>query len=109
MTGVAYADRTGRVITIPAEQIKAESTHGVGDEFVGALAVAFAQGTSIEAPLQAATTLRPCWSAHQKTGEVDANALAGKGTRSPRWETLSGAHRPGLWTSLFRRAEHRSL
>lgn len=52
--GVAYADRHGSVITLPAERIKAESTHGAGDEFVGALAVALAQGGSIETALQVA-------------------------------------------------------
>lgn len=52
--GVAYADRGGRVITLPAERIKAESTHGAGDEFVGALAAALALGTGIEQALRAA-------------------------------------------------------
>ena len=36
------------------QRLRAESAHGAGDEFVGALAVALAQGTTIEAALQAA-------------------------------------------------------
>ena len=52
--GVAFADRHGGSKTIPAENIKVESTHGAGDQFVGALAAALASGAPIEMALQTA-------------------------------------------------------
>ena len=52
--GAAFADRHGRTITVPAEDIIAESTHGAGDEFLGALAAALARGADIEIALRAA-------------------------------------------------------
>jgi ribokinase len=52
--GVAFADRQGKAITIPGEKIQAQSTHGAGDEFLGALAAALSGGADIEAALRAA-------------------------------------------------------
>jgi ribokinase len=52
--GLALADRDGNTICLPAETIKVESTHGAGDEFVGALAAALAGGSTFEAALRAA-------------------------------------------------------
>ena len=49
--GVAFADRQGRAITVPAENVRTESTHGAGDEFLGALATALAMGARIEMAL----------------------------------------------------------
>jgi ribokinase len=52
--GVAFADSRGRAISIAGEKVWAESTHGAGDEFLGALAAALAKGTDIDAALRAA-------------------------------------------------------
>lgn len=52
--GVAYADRSGAEITLPAVKVKVESTHGAGDMFIGVLAAELARGTSMDAALQAA-------------------------------------------------------
>lgn len=52
--GVAFADSQGRSISVPGEKVRAESTHGAGDEFLGALASALAKGTDIEIALRAA-------------------------------------------------------
>lgn len=52
--GVAFADREGHQITLAAEKIKVESTHGAGDQFVGALAAALAGASSIDAALHLA-------------------------------------------------------
>lgn len=52
--GVACADRAGGSMTIAAESIKVESTHGAGDQFVGVFAAALASGSSLEAALRAA-------------------------------------------------------
>lgn len=52
--GVALADRSGRAISMPGEAIDVQSTHGAGDEFVGAFAAALAKGASIETALQEA-------------------------------------------------------
>jgi len=52
--GVASADREGGQMTIPAEKIKVESTHGAGDQFLGAFAAALASGSSIDTALRVA-------------------------------------------------------
>jgi len=52
--GVAFADRAGHQITLVAESIKVESTHGAGDQFVGTLAAALAGGSSLDAALRLA-------------------------------------------------------
>lgn len=52
--GVACADRAGGKMTIPAEKIKVESTHGAGDQFLGAFAAALASGSTIDDALRAA-------------------------------------------------------
>ena len=52
--GVAYADRHGRTLTLSAEPIEVRSTHGAGDEFVGALAAALAAGATIDPALHVA-------------------------------------------------------
>lgn len=53
--GCAYADRAGLRISLPARKVKVESTHGAGDEFIGALAAALLEGASIDTALAAAT------------------------------------------------------
>lgn len=52
--GVAYANRQARSISIPAERITVESTHGAGDEFLGALAASLVNGAEIETALAVA-------------------------------------------------------
>jgi ribokinase len=52
--GVACADRAGGKITIPAEKVRVESTHGAGDQFLGAFAAALAGGSPIDGALRAA-------------------------------------------------------
>lgn len=53
-SGVAYANRTGEEITLPAVKVKVESTHGAGDMFIGAMAAELARGNNVEAALQTA-------------------------------------------------------
>ena len=53
--GCAYADRAGLRISLPARKVTVESTHGAGDEFIGALAAALLNGASIDMALAAAT------------------------------------------------------
>ncbi|BAV48449.1 PfkB domain-containing protein [Mesorhizobium loti] len=52
--GVACCDRTGEAFALPAIPVKLVSTHGAGDEFVGALAAALARGQDIRAAVTAA-------------------------------------------------------
>jgi len=52
--GVAYANRSGTEITLPAVKVKVESTHGAGDMFIGVMAAELAHGTSMETALQSA-------------------------------------------------------
>jgi len=52
--GVAFANRQGQAIEIAAIKVRVESTHGAGDEFVGALAAALACGQPIKSALDAA-------------------------------------------------------
>jgi ribokinase len=52
--GVAFADRKGQIIEIEAMKVRVESTHGAGDEFVGAIAAALACGQPIKSALHAA-------------------------------------------------------
>ena len=44
--GVAYADRSGLTFALPGIRVKVESTHGAGDEFIGAMAAALARGAA---------------------------------------------------------------
>lgn len=52
--GCAYADRDGVRISIPARKIVVASTHGAGDEFIGALTAALWRGLGIGDALHAA-------------------------------------------------------
>ncbi|MER8368426.1 ribokinase [Mesorhizobium sp. M1348] len=52
--GVAYCDRDGHAFALPSMPVKVVSTHGAGDEFVGAFAAALALGQPVEAALAAA-------------------------------------------------------
>ncbi|MER9068163.1 ribokinase [Mesorhizobium sp. M0902] len=52
--GVAYRDRGGQAFALPAMPVKVISTHGAGDEFVGAFAAGLARGQPVEAALAAA-------------------------------------------------------
>lgn len=45
--GVACCERTGEAFALPAIPIKVVSTHGAGDEFVGALAAGLARGDAM--------------------------------------------------------------
>ena len=52
--GVACCDRTGGAFALPAIPVKVVSTHGAGDEFVGALAAGLARGETMQAAVTAA-------------------------------------------------------
>ncbi|CCV15097.1 ribokinase [Mesorhizobium sp. STM 4661] len=52
--GVAYRDRDGQAFALAAIPVKIVSTHGAGDEFVGAFAAGLARGQPIEAAIAAA-------------------------------------------------------
>ncbi|WP_179298003.1 ribokinase [Mesorhizobium carmichaelinearum] len=52
--GVACCERTGEAFAIPAIPVKLVSTHGAGDEFVGALAAALTRGEGMRAAVTAA-------------------------------------------------------
>lgn len=52
--GVVYCDRTGEALVLPAIPVKVVSTHGAGDEFVGAFAAALARGEPAQAAITAA-------------------------------------------------------
>ncbi|MER8700641.1 ribokinase [Mesorhizobium sp. M1273] len=52
--GVAYCDRDGQAFALPAMPVEVVSTHGAGDEFVGAFAAWLARGEPVEAALAAA-------------------------------------------------------
>jgi ribokinase len=53
--GVACVERgKAREIAMPARKVKLVSTHGAGDEFIGALAASLAAGFDIEAALEKA-------------------------------------------------------
>lgn len=54
--GVAYANRSGESIILPAVKVKVESTHGAGDMFIGAMAAELARGNTMEAALRTANT-----------------------------------------------------
>ncbi|XUY29568.1 ribokinase [Agrobacterium sp. rho-8.1] len=45
--GVAYANRNGEEIVIPAIKVDVQSTHGAGDEFIGVLAAELALGKAM--------------------------------------------------------------
>ncbi|OAM76944.1 ribokinase [Devosia elaeis] len=53
--GCAYADNDGHQIKMTAKDIVVASTHGAGDEFIGALAAALWQGSAIDVALARAT------------------------------------------------------
>ncbi|MER8371260.1 ribokinase [Mesorhizobium sp. M1338] len=52
--GVACCDRAGEAFALPAIPVKVVSTHGAGDEFVGALAAGLARGRTPRAAVTAA-------------------------------------------------------
>jgi ribokinase len=52
--GVAYCDRDGQAFALSGLPVKVVSTHGAGDEFVGAFAAGLARGHRVEAALAAA-------------------------------------------------------
>ena len=52
--GVACCDRTGETFALPAVPVKVVSTHGAGDEFVGALAAGLARGDAMRVAVTAA-------------------------------------------------------
>jgi len=52
--GCAYADSTGARTRQPGEKVEVESTHGAGDEFIGALAAALLARLPIRAALESA-------------------------------------------------------
>ncbi|ESZ61098.1 ribokinase [Mesorhizobium sp. C120A] len=52
--GVAYCDRTGAAFALAAVPVKVVSTHGAGDEFVGAFAAGLARGHQMEAAIATA-------------------------------------------------------
>lgn len=54
--GVACCDRIGMTFALPAIPVKVASTHGAGDEFVGALAAGLARGETMHAAVTAANT-----------------------------------------------------
>lgn len=54
--GLACVTAEGSEFAIPAIKIKLVSTHGAGDEFTGVLAAELAEGTGIEAALNAANS-----------------------------------------------------
>lgn len=53
-SGVVYANRQNVEISLPAEKVKLQSTHGAGDEFIGVLAGELAKGKTIDKALYAA-------------------------------------------------------
>ncbi|ESY48805.1 ribokinase [Mesorhizobium sp. RSR380A] len=52
--GVAYCDRIGAAFALAAIPVKVVSTHGAGDEFVGAFAAGLARGHPVEAAIATA-------------------------------------------------------
>ncbi|MBZ9774235.1 ribokinase [Mesorhizobium sp. CO1-1-8] len=52
--GVACRDWTGEAFALPAIPVKVASTHGAGDEFVGALAAGLARGEGMKAAVTTA-------------------------------------------------------
>ncbi|MET3577565.1 ribokinase [Mesorhizobium robiniae] len=52
--GVAYCDRDGQAFALAGIPVKVVSTHGAGDEFVGAFAAGLARGLQVEAAITAA-------------------------------------------------------
>lgn len=52
--GVAYCDRAGQAFALAAIPVKVASTHGAGDEFVGAFAAGLARGIQVRAAIAAA-------------------------------------------------------
>ncbi|SDA78087.1 ribokinase [Mesorhizobium qingshengii] len=52
--GVACCERTGEAFALPAIPVKVVSTHGAGDEFVGALAAGLARGDAMRVAVTAA-------------------------------------------------------
>lgn len=52
--GCAYADSTGTRVSLPGEKVKVESTHGAGDEFIGALAAALFAALPLQKALESA-------------------------------------------------------
>jgi ribokinase len=53
-SGVAYANRHGDQIAMPAVQVYVQSTHGAGDEFIGVLAAQIASGKAMSDALRTA-------------------------------------------------------
>jgi ribokinase len=54
--GCAYADNQNRRLSLPARKVTVASTHGAGDEFIGALVAELCRNSGIDAALNAANT-----------------------------------------------------
>lgn len=54
--GCAYADTSGVRVSLPAQKVVVASTHGAGDEFIGALAAALWRGGALKAAITAANS-----------------------------------------------------
>ncbi|RWN00740.1 MAG: ribokinase [Mesorhizobium sp.] len=81
--GVAYHDRDGRAFALGAIPVKVVSTHGAGDEFVGAFAAALARGEPTEAAIAAANAAAALL---VSTPEADR--------QTPPQKIQGGVHRP---------------
>ena len=64
--GVACCDWDGEAFALPAIPVKLVSTHGAGDEFVGALAAALARGEGMRAAVTAANAASAFWSRRRR-------------------------------------------
>ena len=53
--GLACAGRDGSAFLVPAEKVKAVSSHGAGDAFIGTLAARIADGQPLDASCRAAS------------------------------------------------------
>jgi ribokinase len=54
--GCAYADNQNRRLSLPAQKVAVASTHGAGDEFIGAFVAELCRNSGIDAALNAANT-----------------------------------------------------
>ena len=53
--GLAAVGRDQQAFTVPAEKVRAVSSHGAGDAFIGALSAAFVQGAELQDAAKAAS------------------------------------------------------